>query len=152
VDGSKSSFDAAEASIANTFNKVTKYVATCTRPELAWQNSQWLGEDAVAAVRDLKAGDGPDLLIQGSSDFSQSLLAADLINDIRLIIYPLALAKGKRLFGDGAIPAAFKLTRCTSSESGLIAASYERAGDIQTGSFAPDTPSDAEIERRKNLK
>jgi dihydrofolate reductase len=102
-------------------------------------------------VARLKAGDGPDLLIQGSSDFSQSLIAADLIDEFRLLIYPLVLGKGKRLFGDGAIPLAFKLTRSVASPAGVLIASYERSGDIQTGSFALDTPTEAEVQRRKNL-
>ncbi len=135
VDPSASTFNELMAAIANNFNSATKYVATRSEPELTWQNSKWLGDDAVASVRDLKAGDGTDLLIQGSSDFSQSLIAADLIDEYRLLIYPLILGKGKRLFGEGVVPVAFKLTRSVASPSGVIVASYERDGDIKTGSF-----------------
>jgi dihydrofolate reductase len=151
VDSSSGTFDAEMAAVASSFNRATKYVATRSKPELTWQNSQWLGEDAVSTVARLKAGDGPDLLIQGSSDFSQSLIAADLIDEYRLLIYPLVLGKGRRLFGDGAIPLAFKLTRSVASPAGVLIASYERSGDIQTGSFALDTPTEAEVQRRKNL-
>ena len=136
VDPASSSFAAGMAEIANTFNRATKYVASRSRPALAWRNSQWLGEDAVAAVRELKRGDGPDLLTQGSSDFAQTLLAADLIDELRLLIYPVTLGTGKRLFGTGTRPAAFTLTRSVASPSGVLVATYERAGEVRTGSFA----------------
>jgi dihydrofolate reductase len=151
VDPSSSTFASAVAEIANTFNQATKYVASRSRSEFAWQNSQWLGSDAAAAVRELKRGDGPDLLTQGSGDFVQTLLSADLIDELRLLIYPVVLGTGKRLFANGTRPAAFTLTRSVASPSGVIIATYERAGDVRTGSFALDTPSEAELERRKHL-
>jgi dihydrofolate reductase len=75
-----------------------------------------------------------------------------LIDEIRLLIFPLTLGKGKRLFGGGTMPAAFKLTRSQASSTGVIMASYERGGEIRTGSFAQEKPSEAEMERRKNWK
>lgn len=151
VDPGSGTFNAAVADIADSFNSATKYVASRARVDLPWRNSEWLGGDAVAAVRMLKAGDGPDLLIQGSSDFVQSLLAADLVDEFRLLIYPLVLGKGKRLFGSGTLPVAFKLIRSAVSPTGVVLASYERAGGIRTGSFAHDAPSGGEIERRGKL-
>jgi dihydrofolate reductase len=139
VDPTSNTFAAGAAEIANSFNQATKYVASRSRSEFAWQNSQWLGSDAATAVRELKRGDGPDLLTQGSSDFVQTLLAADLIDELRLLIYPVALGTGKRLFGTGTRPAAFRLTRSVASSSGVLVATYERAGDVRTGSFADDT-------------
>ncbi|TIP98920.1 MAG: dihydrofolate reductase, partial [Mesorhizobium sp.] len=130
----------------------TKYVATHRPDTLSWQNSQWLGDDVVATLRQLKQEDGPDLLIQGSSELIQTLLANDLIDEVSLLIFPLVLGKGKRLFGGGAIPAAFKLNRSQASSTGVIIASYERAGEIKTGSFAQQQPSEAEIERRRTWK
>ncbi|UDL88867.1 dihydrofolate reductase family protein [Mesorhizobium sp. PAMC28654] len=138
--------------IAESFNAVTKYVATHRPDSLSWQNSQPLGPDVVATLRKLKTEDGPDLLLQGSSDLIQTLLAHDLIDEISLLIFPLVLGKGKRLFGEGTMPAAFKLTRSQTSSTGVIMASYERSGEIKTGSFAQEQPSDAEVERRKDLK
>lgn len=152
TDPSKSSFDALTAEIAETFNRITKYVATHEPETLTWQNSEALGRDVIAAVDRLKRGDGPVLMIQGSSELIQQLLAADLIDEFRLLIYPLVLSKGKRLFGEGTIPAAFKLTRSSASPSGVLIASYERAGDIKSGSFAMETPTEAELERRKKLR
>jgi dihydrofolate reductase len=138
--------------IAKSFNAVTKYVATHAPDTLNWQNSQWLGPDVVATLREMKKQDGPDLLIQGSSELIQTLLAADLIDEIALLIFPLVLGPGKRLFGNGAMPAAFKLTSSQPSTTGVIMATYERSGDIRTGSFAQQEPSQAELERRAKLK
>ena len=138
--------------IAESFNAVTKYVATHRPDSLSWHNSQSLGPDAVATLRKLKTEDGPDLLLQGSSDLIQTLLAHDLIDEISLLIFPVVLGKGKRLFGEGTMPAAFKLTGSQASSTGVIMASYERSGEIRVGSFAPEQPSEAEVERRKDLK
>lgn len=139
-------------SIADAFNPATKYVATHRPNSLTWQNTQSLGPDVVARLRQLKQEAGPDLLIQGSGNLIQTLLANGLIDEIRLMIFPLVLGKGKRLFGDDALAAAFKLTKSQASSTGVIMASYERAGEVKTGSFATEKPSEAEIERRKNWK
>lgn len=138
--------------IADAFNPAIKYVATHRPDTLTWQNTQWLGEDIVAALRRLRQEDGPDLLIQGSADLIQTLLANGLIDELRLMIFPLLLGKGKRLFGDGAMPAAFKLVKSQASSTGVIIASYERAGEIAVGSFVTGEPSAAELERRRNWK
>lgn len=151
TDPSAPGYDAGSVEISNVFNGVTKHVASRSKPDFAWQNSEWLGDDTVAAVRALKQGDGPDILTQGSSDLLQTLIAADLVDAFRLLIYPVVLGKGKRLFGDGAIPAGLKATKSLVSPSGVIVATYERDGDVRTGSFALDTPTDAEIERRRNI-
>ena len=152
VDPSSSSFAAGEAEIARLFNDVTKHVASRSRREFSWRNTRWLGSDAAAAVRELKRGDGPQLLIQGSSDFVQTLLAADLIDEIRLLTYPVVLGNGKRFFGSGARPAAFTIVQSVAAPSGVVAATYRRAGEVKTGSFALAEPTAAELERRKNLR
>jgi dihydrofolate reductase len=136
VDPASSTFAAEMADIANTFNTVTKYVASRSRSNFSWRNSRWLGGDAAAGVRELKQGDGPDLLTQGSGALVQTLLAADLVDEVRLLIYPVSLGKGKRLFGEGTRPAAFTLTRSVASPSGVIVATYERAGEVKAGSVA----------------
>ena len=104
TDPSASSFDKLNSDIAAAFNRITKYVATHSPDTLGWQNSQWLGKDVVAKLRDLKQEDGPMLLIQGSSVLVQELLADDLIDEVRLLVYPLALGRGKRFFGEGTTP------------------------------------------------
>ncbi|QKC89124.1 dihydrofolate reductase [Mesorhizobium sp. NZP2234] len=138
--------------IADAFNPATKYVATHRPDTLTWQNTQSLGPDIVATLRRLKQEDGPDLLIQGSGNLIQTLLANGLIDEIRLMIFPLLLGKGKRLFGDDAMPAAFRLAKSQTSSTGVIIATYERSGEIEVGSFVTGEPSDAELERRRNWK
>lgn len=137
--------------VAEIFNRVTKYVATRSAGPLAWHNSRPLGSDVVAALGALKREDGPDLLIQGSSDLIQALLAADLIDEFRLLIFPLVLGRGKKLFGSGTMPTAFRLTGSRTSTTGVLVAHYERAGEVKTGSFALPDPTEAELKRRQNL-
>jgi dihydrofolate reductase len=152
MDPSAGSFEKLNADIAAMFNRVTKYVATHEPDTLTWANTEWLGKDVVARVEELKRGDGPVLLVQGSSVLTQQLLANDLIDEVRLLIYPLVLGKGKRFFGEGTIPAAFRLTASTTSPNGIIITRYERAGEVTTGSFGMETPTEAELERRRKLK
>jgi len=135
VDPASPTYMPGAADIAVTFNKATKHVASRSKKELAWENSRWLGADAVAAVRELKKSDGPDLLTQGSSDFLQSLFAADLVDELRLIIFPITLGTGKKLFGSGTRAAAFKVRNTVTAPSGVIVANYERAGEVKQGSF-----------------
>jgi dihydrofolate reductase len=139
------------ASIAATFNAARKYVATSSTAPLSWKNSVAL-HDAETDVAKLKQEDGPTLLIQGSSQLMQSLLAADLIDEFSLLVFPLVLGSGKRLFGAGAIPAAFKLIgEAKTSTTGVIMGRYERAGAVTTGSFALSEPTQAELARRERI-
>jgi len=138
--------------IAGAFNKVTKYVASRSQPTLSWHNSRLLGADVVGALRKLKAEDGPNLLVQGSSDFVQTLLAHELIDELNLLIFPLVLGRGKRFFGAGAVPAGLKLVQSRTFPTGVIVARYVPAGEVLTGSFALEQPTAAELERRKNLR
>ena len=100
------------------------------------QNSRALGPDIAAAVRDLKRGDGPDLLTQGSSELVHQLLATDLVDELRLLVYPVLLGRGKRLFDDNAQASAFRLDESKTSSSGVLTARYVREGAVRTGSFA----------------
>lgn len=138
--------------IGPLFTGVTKYVATTSERPLTWANSVALQGDVAAEVAKLKQGEGPMLLTQGSSDLMQTLLKNDLVDEFRLLTFPLVLGEGKRLFGNGTMPAALKLTETKSSPSGVITSIYERAGEIRTGSFVPANPSEAEKERRARLQ
>jgi len=138
--------------VTKLFNAVTKYVAAGPDTPLDWVNSVRLDGDVAAAVAALKQGDGPELLLQGSSELIQALLTADLIDEFRLLIFPLVLGKGKRLFGDGTLPAAFRLERSTASSTGVLAANYVRSGAIETGSFALTEASEAELARRRRMQ
>jgi dihydrofolate reductase len=137
--------------IAGVFNKVTKYVASRSNPRLTWRNSQGLGKDVVAALRKLKGEDGPDLLVQGSSELLQTLWKNGLVDELSVLIFPVVLGKGKRLFGDGAIPFGLKLVKSQSYRTGVIVANYQADGEVKTGDFQLAEPSEAELERRRNL-
>ena len=142
----------AEGPIADKFNPATKYVATSSAEPLAWRNSVALRGDVPAEVARLKREQGPNLLTQGSSILVQSLLANGLIDELRLLVFPLLLGNGKKLFGDGSAPAALKLGDSRTSTTGVIMATYVPEGSVHTGSFALDEPSAAEIARREKWK
>lgn len=136
--------------IAESFNAVTKYVATRSDRPLTWKNSVAL-RDAATDVARLKQQDGPTLLIQGSSDLIQTLLANDLIDEFRLLVFPVVLGGGKKLFGHGALPIGLKLVESKASTTGVVMSTYVRAGEVTTGSFAMEQPSEAELERRARV-
>ncbi|HJT08202.1 MAG TPA: dihydrofolate reductase family protein [Stellaceae bacterium] len=137
--------------IAAALNQATKYVASRADRKLAWQNSQWLGKDAVAALKKLKGENGRDLLVQGSSDLLQTLWSNRLIDELSVLIFPVVLGKGKRLFGAGAMPGGLKLVKSQSYPTGVIVAHYQPDGEVKTGDFQLAEPSEAELERRRNL-
>jgi dihydrofolate reductase len=137
--------------IAAVFNQVTKYVASRSNPKLTWQNSQLLGEDSVASLKKLKGEDGPDLLVQGSSDLLQTLWKNSLVDEFTVLIFPVVLGKGKRLFGDGAIPAGLKRIKSQSYPTGVVVVNYEFNGEVKTGDFQLAEPTEAELARRRNL-
>jgi dihydrofolate reductase len=152
MDPKASDFAALNVEIARQFNAITKFVATHRPESLTWQNSRGLGTDVVAAVRELKKQDGPTLLTQGSSELVHLLLTHDLVDELRLLTYPLVLGRGKRLFGTDAAPAALRLVTSKVSPNGTVIATYARAGEVKTGSFAMEQPTAAETERRRSLK
>ncbi len=137
--------------IAGVFNRVTKYVASRSNPKLTWQNSRLLGKDTVASLKKLKGEDGSDLLVQGSSELLQTLWRNGLIDEFSVLVFPLVLGKGKRLFPDGAVQAGLKLVRAQSYPTGVIVATYRPDGAVKTGSFQLAEPSEAELERRRTL-
>lgn len=113
----------------------TKYVVSNTLNTSGWKNSVFIKGDAVEEIKKLKSQDGPELQVYGSSNLIQTLLKNDLVDELWLKIFPITLGAGKRLFAEGTIPAAFKLTDSKISPSGVIVANYERAGEVKTGSF-----------------
>lgn len=127
--------DAPHRGIADLFNGTTKYVATHHPDTLGWQHSRTLGPDVVAAVRELKRSDGPDLLTQGSSGLVHQLLATDLVDELRLLVYPILLGRGKRLFDEHAQAAAFRLDATKALSTGVLVNRYLREGEVRTGSI-----------------
>jgi dihydrofolate reductase len=138
--------------IGEAFNRVTKYVATTSTQPLTWNNSVNLGADVVAEISRLKRTDGPMLLTQGSSVLLQTLLAHDLVDEFRLLTFPLVLGPGKRLFGNGTKPGALKLIETKVSTTGVVMSVYRPEGAIKVGTFELPNPSPAEIARREKMK
>jgi dihydrofolate reductase len=135
--------------IATAFNKATKYVVTNSLDRFDWVNSRGLSGDAVEQVRQLKASDGPELHIWGSSELLQTLIAAQLVDEFRIWVYPVVLGKGKRLFGDGVPPFALKLVESHSTSKGILLNTYRPAGPLPKMPPQPGNPSEAELARRK---
>jgi dihydrofolate reductase len=116
-------------------NRATKYVASNTLTSHDWRESVFLSGNVVDEIKKLKGGEGPDLQVHGSGQLIQTLLEHDLVDEFWLKIFPVSLGMGKRLFGQGTIPASFTLVDSKTSPSGVIVATLKRAGDLKTGSF-----------------
>ena len=112
-------------------NEGTKYVLSTTMEKSDWQRSVFLKN--LADIKKLKDSNGSDIQVWGSSELIHLLLKNDLVDELRIKIYPLTLGEGKKLFDGGAIPAAFTLTESTVTSKGVIIANYKRAGKVETG-------------------
>jgi dihydrofolate reductase len=132
---------------AEPLNSATKHVASTTRKDLEWENSKLIEGEVSEGIRALKDEDGPELQVHGSANLIQTLLEHGLVDEFRLWIFPLVLGKGKRLFNGGTVPAGFELASSQSSSSGVIMAAYRSGANIKYGSFAAETPSEAELAR-----
>jgi dihydrofolate reductase len=137
--------------IADHLNNTRKHVASTTLEQVEWNNSTLITGDVADYVATLKSQDGPEIQVHGSSGLIQTLLEHDLIDEFRIWIFPVVIGTGKRLFGDGTIPAGLKLVDSKASKTGVTINTYERAGEIDHGSFEFDEPTEAEIERRRRL-
>jgi len=137
---------------AAALNSATKYVASRTLETVEWSNSILIEGDVAEEVAKLKDAAGPEIQVHGSGNLIQTLLEHDLVDEFRLMIFPVLVGSGKRLFGDGTVPAGLKLADSKTSTSGVVIATYERAGDLEYGSFALEEPTEAEIERRRGLE
>ncbi len=114
-------------------NNGTKYVLSKTMTKSEWKNSIFL--TSVDEIKKVKASEGADLQVHGSGELVQTLLKHDLVDELWLKIFPITLNKGKRLFGEGTIPATFTLKENTVTPSGIIIANYKRAGEVKTGTI-----------------
>ena len=112
-------------------NMGTKYILSQTRKQSDWENTVFL--ESLSEIEKVKRSDGIDIQVWGSSKLVQLLLKNDLVDEFRLKIYPLTLGQGKKLFDDGAIPAAFTLKETLATPSGVIIAHYKRSGEVRTG-------------------
>jgi dihydrofolate reductase len=121
--------------IAEALNTRTKHVASRTLTSLDWSGARLVDGDVVDAVRALTAQDGGELQVHGSPGLVQSLLRADLVDELRLVVAPVVLGEGKRLFGDGAIPRSWRLTASSATPTGVLVCTYRRGGEVETGSM-----------------
>ena len=114
-------------------NDITKYVVSKTLKKTDWKNSTFL--TGVEDIKKIKESEGSDLQVSGSGELVQSLLKHDLVDEIWLLIHPLALGTGNKLFADGTIPGAFKLVESIATPSGVICAHYTRDGEVKMGTM-----------------
>lgn len=127
--------DSGSHAIAEPFNRVAKHVATHRPDSLEWNNSHALQGDPAEAVRALKQGDGDDLLAFGSGHLVRQLLAAGLVDELRLLTFPVLLGRGKRLFGEDALPSSLELAHSSITAGGVLITRHARSGQVRTGSF-----------------
>ncbi len=121
---------------AKELNSARKFVVSTTLKQLDWANSVLVSGDVVKGIRELKERDGPEIQVHGSGKLVQTLLKNDLVDEIRLKIFPITIGAGKRLFAEGTVPAGFKLSESGTSTTGVVFATYARSGEVKTGSFA----------------
>jgi dihydrofolate reductase len=136
---------------AAALNGARKYVASRTLREVTWNNSVLLTGDVGDAVAALKREDGPMIQVHGSSNLLQTLIGRGLVDEYRLWFFPVVVGSGKRLFGDGVVPAGLELVESETSTTGVIMTVYRPTGAVDRGSFAFEVPSEAELERRRHL-
>src|SRR5438477_2318537 len=121
---------------ADNLNNAKKYVVSRTLDQVDWNNSTLIKGDVVKEITKLKGLDESELQVHGSSNLIQTLLKHNLIDELHLWIFPVAIGNGKRLFGEGTNPSDFKLLDSKTSSTGVIIAKYEQSGELKTGSFA----------------
>ena len=121
--------------IASAFNKATKYVVSNEAVDLTWDESILISDDVVAKIKALKKENGPEIQVHGSGKLVQTLLKNDLVDELHLRTFPVTIGTGQRLFEEGTIPAAFKLTESQALPTGILIANYQRAGKFETGSL-----------------
>jgi dihydrofolate reductase len=124
--------------VSQGLNFKKKYVASRTLQTVEWETAELLRGDVGAAVRALKDQEGGELQVHGSAGLIQTLLREDLVDELRLIVFPVTLGEGKRLFGEGAVPRTWRLKTHATTPSGAVMVSYERAGDVETGYVGPE--------------
>jgi len=138
--------------IGEKFQRINKYVLTHSDDPLEWDNSHRLSGDTADAIAELKQSNGRDLLIQGSSTLYPPLLSEQLIDQLIVMTFPVVLGSGKSIFDRSEKAGALKLVDHFVSDTGVIIATYEPAGDVKTGTFATKTPSEAEKVRQAKMK
>lgn len=137
--------------VAAHHNRTRKHVASTTITTPTWENTTVITGDVPAYVRALRCDDGLDVEVHGSPGLLQTLLRHDLVDEWRLWIFPVLLGRGKRLFGDGTVPAALTLMSSRTTGRGITINTYTPAGPIEIGTTEFDSPSEAELRQRARL-
>jgi dihydrofolate reductase len=127
--------NASPEDVAKPLNDATKYVASRGRPNLSWERSVLLEGDVAQAVAGLKQEDGPELQVHGSGDLLQTLIREGVVDEFQLLVFPVLVGSGKRLFAQGTVPASLKLIESRVSPSGVFIGRYQPAGELVTGTF-----------------
>jgi dihydrofolate reductase len=121
--------------MADRLNAATKYIATHRAEGFAWGPAESLGPDIVEGIRRIKAQDGPDLILSGSSTLTSPLLEHGLADEVLLVVYPVLLGTGKRVFAEGTPPRSFELVSTKALASGVILSTYKLNGPLRTGTM-----------------
>ncbi|QFU92164.1 dihydrofolate reductase family protein [Amycolatopsis sp. YIM 10] len=129
----------ADDPVGSLLNPMPKYVASRTLKSVEWQNSTLLTGDLPEAVRALKAGDGGEIQVHGSAGLVQTLLRHDLVDELHVLSFPVLLGSGKRLFGEGTVPAGLRLVGSATLRTGVLAGRYARDGEPVYGALGPET-------------
>jgi dihydrofolate reductase len=124
--------------IARALNALPKHVASRTLRSVDWDGARLIEGDVVDAVRALTAQDGGELQVHGSAGLIQTLFAHDLVDELRVIVFPVMLGVGKRLFAEGTVPRTWRLTSSTVTGTGALIAAYQWSGAVDTGTMTPD--------------
>jgi dihydrofolate reductase len=129
----------ADDPIGTNMNGLPKYVASRTLDTVSWQGSTLLTGDVAEAVADLKRGEGGEIQVHGSCGLIQTLLAHDLVDEFHLLVFPVLLGSGKRLFAEGTVPAGLELVDGTTFGTGVFVGTYARHGKVEYGALGPET-------------
>jgi dihydrofolate reductase len=128
--------DHEDAAAGAALNALPKYVASRTLTTVEWQNSTLLGDDVPGAVAKLREQPGGEIHVMGSADLTQTLLRHDLVDELSLMIFPVVLGTGKKLFAEGTSPAGFRLAESTVTKGGVVIVRYARDGQVRLGAHA----------------
>ncbi|MEU4702683.1 dihydrofolate reductase family protein [Nonomuraea dietziae] len=129
----------ADDPIGARMNSLRKYVASRTLESVSWQNSTLLTGDVAKAVGELKQGEGGEIQVHGSGRLIQTLLAHDLVDSFHVLVFPVLLGSGKRLFADGTMPSGLRLVDTAASDTGVLISTYARDGRVEYGAMGPET-------------
>jgi dihydrofolate reductase len=129
----------ADDPIGARMNGLPKHVVSRSRQDLAWANSTQLDGEVAEAVAALKREPGGEVQVHGSGDLVQALLAHDLVDELRVLVFPVLLGTGKRLFGGGTVPAGLRLVSATTTATGVVVSTYARGGAVEYGAMGPET-------------